>query len=540
MPEEGKPAKDNEPTVGDRLIRLATSWIGQLSAVVAAAILLIAKFKELDEALKGLRDWRFAIYAAAGLLLLLPFLVTIRDHLRKKVKIDGLSIKPGYFTLAPREDEENLQRTDGAHEEILKWLEERTGVLYLTGLSGTGKSSLLASWVLPKLSRQGRLVIRLRGYQEPIGAIEKELRKPDLVWKKPQDEPGDTRSLLEKACRHIRPKRLVIVLDQFEEFMILQDAAQRDGFQQLLASVVEDPVEGLTFLLVFRSDYIGLIERLELPALLQNMNWKEVPPFTEAAALEFVRRSGLQVSDDLLKDVLREAAEIEQKKGLIRPITINLSGMVLSRFATGLHGGFRPRGLIRGFLRESISLPAVRDVAPLVIPMMITESLTKRPPQTVEEIAKGSGVEAAAVRECLWALGQSDRGIVRPLDRDQQRWEIAHDFLVPLLDSIVARWRVSVWRRSRPWLPWIAAAALALAAAVVLNLRDPVHELAELGWSVRTKGNKWDISFAGAPPAESLRALRHIPKSLTSLYLGGTKVSDVSALKDLKSLRIIK
>ena len=50
MPEEaGKPATDNQPTAGDRLIRLAASWSGQLSALVAAAILLVAKFGRLDE-----------------------------------------------------------------------------------------------------------------------------------------------------------------------------------------------------------------------------------------------------------------------------------------------------------------------------------------------------------------------------------------------------------------------------------------------------------------------------------------------------------
>jgi hypothetical protein len=297
------------------------------------------------------------------------------------------------------------------------------------------------------------------------------LLKPGIVWKKPPDNISSIGELLDKACKHIRPKRLLIVLDQFEEFMILREAEQRQAFQNLLAEQVADPVDGLTCLLVLRSDYIGLIDGLRLPPLLQNRNWKEVPPFTETAALEFVRLSGLKVSEDLLKDVLREAAEIEQKKGLIRPITINLSGMVLSRFATGLHGGFRPGSLIRGFLRESLSLPRARDTATLVIPMMITESLTKRP-RTIDELAAGTGLSIAAVRDCLWALGQTDRGIVRPLGENQQTWEIAHDFLVPLLDSIVARWTVSIWRRSRPWLPWVVAGALSVSIAISVYQRS--------------------------------------------------------------------
>ena len=140
------------------------------------------------------------------------------------------------------------------------------------------------------------------------------MQKPGVIWQKPASEPSNARTLLEQACRHIRPQRLLVVLDQFEEFVILQDLERQNQFQKLIVSLVEIRVEGLKFLLTFRSDYIGLIERLALPPLLQNTNWMEVPPFTEIAAKDFVQKSGLQVRDDLLRDVLREAAEIEQTK----------------------------------------------------------------------------------------------------------------------------------------------------------------------------------------------------------------------------------
>jgi len=57
-----------------------------------------------------------------------------------------------------------------------------------------------------------------------------------------------------------------------------------------------------------------------------------ISPFTENAAQEFMRKSGLTLNPDLLRAVLREAAENEQTLGLIRPVTINLCGLVLSRF----------------------------------------------------------------------------------------------------------------------------------------------------------------------------------------------------------------
>jgi hypothetical protein len=182
--------------------------------------------------------------------------------------------------------------------------------------------------------------------------------------------------------------------------------------------------------------------------------------------------------------VLREAARIEQAKGLMRPITVNVCGLVLGRFISGLPRGFRPGGIIRGFLREAVEAPEIREVAPKTIPHLITETLTKRP-RTVPELARDTGIEETAVRGCLRILGRQDRGIVRPLDARQTTWEIAHDFLVPLLESILARWSVSVWRRMRPWAPALALAALAI-ALVSLRHRpeDPFRSLTQLRWTV--------------------------------------------------------
>ncbi len=76
-------------------------------------------------------------------------------------------------------------------------------------------------------------------------------------------------------------------------------------------------------------------------------------------------------------------------------------------------------------------------------------------------MAEASGLGQPAIRGCMLVLSQSDRAIVRPLDATHETWEVSHDFLVPLLDSIVARWTASVfWRRARPLLPWLAALTL--------------------------------------------------------------------------------
>src|SRR5271157_3318802 len=533
----------------ERTLGLAKSWVGLLAAYVVAVTATVSAIQKFAQPFKGASRWiQLALLAllAAPLVLALLFhaIPELLDRRRRKrlAEITG-HLQAGYFQLAPREDEASFTRADGKHEELLRWLEQRTSpILYLTGLSGSGKSSLLAAWVLPRLERKDTVVIRLRGYQDPVAVLEQELLRPGVIWQRPTAEAGGVRPLLERACRYIRPKRLLVVLDQFEEFVILQEPEKQKRFEQLMSDLGKQPIAGLTFLFVFRSDYIGLIEKLALPPLNQNTNWKEVPPFTESAARSFVQGSGLQVGDDVLRDVLREAAEIEQTKGIIRPVTINLCGLVLSRFATGLPRGFRPGGLVRGFLRESVLLPPIRDIAPVLVPHLITGYVTKRP-RTVAELAADTASDPAAVRGCLRMLGQSDRAIVRPLDEEQQTWEISHDFLVPLLDSIVGRWRMPFRRRLRSWLPWIAATAMVLVVVVAANWpRDPILELEDLGWKVHKTDKALELESAGLPlPRESLRALQRTSQPLhvtISMVDNITGISGWSVLNNLTELRL--
>jgi hypothetical protein len=67
----------------------------------------------------------------------------------------GHLIRPGYFRLEPYQEHDYkiFVRPDNAHISVRDWLvrSDRT-LLYLTGRSGTGKSSLLDAWVLPELN----------------------------------------------------------------------------------------------------------------------------------------------------------------------------------------------------------------------------------------------------------------------------------------------------------------------------------------------------------------------------------------------------
>ena len=463
-------------------LRVAQSWFVKLAAYCAAIAAAVVGIERLPDKL-GLSNEICAVIVLAPIAFAFLFhtIPAIRERrIRNRLKLVSGTLKAGYFQLGPRQDEEGFDRADRKHIEIYLWLKQSPKrLLYLVGASGAGKSSLLTAWVIPKLEREKTVVIRLRGFQDPASALEGELNK--IVRKKPGPKPNLS-SLLEAAHKTTVPFRLLIVFDQFEEFLILKEGAERERFLQFLIAEATMPSEGVSILLVFRDEYDGFIQQLKLPVPIWGDNFQKVSVFTEAAARDFLLGSGLTFDETLQSQVLLEAAEVEGTRGLIRPITVNLCGLVLSRFVTGLPRQFRPGHLIRGFVREAVFQPNIAEITPFLLPKLISQHLT-RTPRSIDDLTKGTELTCEQVRGVMFRLGEPERAIVRPLDHDLQIWEISHDFLVPIIDSMLARWRQSSWKRMRKWLP-LTAATIVLAVVFLIPrfIPDPITALTLRGW----------------------------------------------------------
>jgi hypothetical protein len=525
-------------------------WAALVAAATAAG--LIAAFDVLPTWLARRRAARLARRALAG---------TLKD--------------PGYFRLTPYDssarDQKAYRRPDGGPGRVLDWiLESRSPLLFLTGRSGTGKSSLLAASVLPALERKRQepwTVVTVRAYADPLREVIAGLKRPGSVWEHGQvPDQEEARALLELACIHLRakrsPRRLLIVVDQFEEFVIFHEERQRKELEILLRTLVDRPVPGLTVMLVLRSDYLASLEELELPRIRGGGrdNWVEIEAFTEKASREFLSRSGLKIGEGLLEDILREAAELEEADDLVRPITLNFMGTILDRSAAGRPRRLRARRLFRSYLQEAIASRDVREIAPQVLQHMLTPVGTKQP-RTVEELVARTDLSRGTVRGCMLQLG--NKGLVRCLDAKRDAWEISHDFLAPQLAVAVKRSRMGVWHRLRPWMAPAALTAwlltswigipLALESLVLRQIwslggevqhrHDGLHiEMKNRGVDLGTLARwlRWeknlralDLSFVDA---EDLGPLSFLTQ-LETLSLYDMKVSDLRPLSGLTGLR---
>ena len=214
--------------------------------------------------------------------------------------VSGKDVPPHSFRLGPYEtaDFANFTRYDGAHIAVNAWIDRATSpILYLTGLSGSGKSSILQAWILPERATRTPedTALIVRAYGDPGRALAGALTRHGLI--DPCGPDGAlSRALLEWAAEKAAPGQLLIIFDQFEEVLIAQDEESRAPLLALLTDLTATPIDGLTVLLALRSDYeaplIALINEAGLPAMraggsAEYQTWFEVPLFAHAHVKQF-------------------------------------------------------------------------------------------------------------------------------------------------------------------------------------------------------------------------------------------------------------
>ena len=332
---------------------------------------------------------------------------------------------------------------------------------------------------------------------------------------------------------------LLIVLDQFEEFVILAGSDRQKAFAAFLADLRARPIKGLKLLLVLRSDYTTAIDELGLPLLRQGENWQEVGRFTIAAGTKFMARSGLALQQDALDRLAVSASELDDSPGMIRPITLNVVGHVLSQgraTAPSLDAG----RLVRHYIEQSVEQPGIRAFAPRVLGELVTEQGTKRP-RSEQELVDQTGFrpgEVRAVMNGLWASA-----LARPLDAAQGQWELSHDFVARAVARYLGRrrldWPGMVRAYAAPALFGLMAAAAVGAIAWNVTAADRMRaQLADFG--IDASQDQLEAAVSPRFKAENWTkagALLGKLTALQSLNLTRTQIADLGPLKGLTALQ---
>ncbi|HEV3119424.1 MAG TPA: SUMF1/EgtB/PvdO family nonheme iron enzyme [Gemmataceae bacterium] len=422
--------------------------LGVLSVVIAIKVSL-HQFPDLERAIPA---WAYGVLFGLCLVAVVAQVVqeSITERTRRSMQM--LAVKTGaeqtgYFRIGPYrstpEDRAKFKRADHAETKALEWIETSSQILlYLCGDSGSGKSSLLNAFVLPKMREQGCTVVEARAWQDPERALRDALLKLSGPRRQNAESQG-LRETVEDAAKQARD-RLLIVLDQFEEFVILGKPEQQQKFAAFVAELKSRPVKGLSLLLVMRSEYQVPLEEIGLPLLRSGENLFQVGRFIFSAASAFIKGSGLDLQADAIDRLLTSAAELDETPGMVRPITLNVIGYVLASgksIAPSLDAGV----LIRRYIERTVEQPGIRDCGPQLLEQMITEQGTKRP-RSEEQLVADTKLRRAEVRAVLNALDEA--GLARTLDEERAEWELSHDFVAHAVGRFLSRRRSQMLRHA--------------------------------------------------------------------------------------------
>ncbi len=577
---KNNPSKSTEPSkLAEEQVKKSFlgNWILQASALVAVVTAYLTAIKlfgtELDFILKQHDTLTWIVLSLPFVIVLvcniLPTL--IRKHRDKNLRIlaiEGTLKYPRYFRVRPfeTEDRDEYYRADGADHDVTQWIQKQSQpLLYLTGFSGTGKSSLLQASVMPSLEEHGWVTLMARSFANPAQTISNALYKENAVWVRPPNKADNLREQLIQACSYLRSKnkQLLIVLDQFEEFLILHEKHEQRDFSQSLSDLVTTPIDGLTLLLVIRSDYITLVRKNGLPALHDRENWLELGKYTYTMAKEFFKNSELELSQELIEQMLRGLSEIEETPNMYRLIGLNMLGLVLSESPEQL--SLSPARLIPHYVKTKLSDPEISPYAYSVLRPMISEAGTKHP-RSISNLVENSGLDAWRVEGTLKRLSLA--GLVRPLDSEFRYWEVAHDFLAALIGQQLGNLHRPLWgivnRNATPILIFLWIGLFFGGLVYWKNTADTLLKALahDNGFTITVNSNNCyelkanlsvdnrnltaffvgyydiacldiDLSITGISDLTALSGLT----SLQKLRLNGTDVNDLTGLSGLTSLQ---
>jgi hypothetical protein len=352
--------------------------------------------------------------------------------LRRQKRREAIALEPAimegvdeYFRLDPyvKQSPADFSREDQAHEKVLQWLRgTEQPLLFLSGVSGAGKSSVLQGYVLPKLKEEGWRIDEISEFTDPLGRLQSALAAPRR-----------------------RGIRLLVVFDQFEEFIILEGQKSTEEQHRLLARLHEfreAPLPAACLLFAFRSEYYNAVVGLDLTELGSRSTYIEIAPFERGAARRFLERAPQHPSTMLVNRMLDGADALDDMPGLYRPVVLNMFGLALRRFDQAFTG--RAERIIQAYLAAAISDKPIREIAPRIIKEMITNASTKQV-QSVTSVSTATRLRKTDVTACLNRLAA--RGLARRVGEAAGMWELSHDFVARQFALLLGRLRPNPWRR---------------------------------------------------------------------------------------------
>jgi hypothetical protein len=321
----------------------------------------------------------------------------------------------------------------------------------LIGDSGIGKTSLVQAGIFPTLRTRGWSVAWCRPLDDPGRSI------PPALWHQLMEGPAPQvgmRDILQLIASAYQDRKLLIVIDQFEDIIPTLDASKSSGLLQALADAHNAPAANLHLVICYRGDaeprvgrfwqqisssasglpryYLGPLSDIGARTALGTVFYSQFPNVGASYFQTLVERIVSDVGAESLSSVgvslyppfLQMAAEglIKVSEDGGQPANLGLYQKV---------GG--AKHLIGRYLSDQLQrLGAHAQECRSILVNLSTNQRRQR--KTREDIATQTGISSGLVDSCLLDLQN-----LRLVHAVEDQWEIVHDFLSQRIsDELVA------------------------------------------------------------------------------------------------------
>ena len=249
------------------------------------------------------------------------------------------------------------------------------------------------------------------------------------------------KDFLTRASGMLGGRRLVVLLDQFEEMFTLQDEAARDAFARQLLSCLDDNLLPVRWLLALRGEWLSQLAKLDLQTHNPFANQYLLNAFDRAQAREIVvepaRRLGVRYATGLVEALIDDLAQ----EGRIAPPQLQLVCSFLFDSLDGepeislaaYEGAGRASGILRGYLKrvlEGPDLAAWHSAAERALEALVTAE-GRRDARTRDDLVAvlaADGIDEGTVDRVLDLLHR--KRLLRNPENRPGVYELVHDYLL--------------------------------------------------------------------------------------------------------------
>ena len=190
----------------------------------------------------------------------------------------------------------------------------KSSFVFVVGVSGSGKSSLVRAKLIPEYSNEkGYQVFVIKPRRNPLEQLKSvftsDLNEADLDVIEAIEQLIDRGDLL-SAVKELTQKPVLLVIDQFEEVFTLCSQKQEQGkFLKMLALVAEQSTADLVVVATMRADFMGECSDTNLDKIInEQMVW--LSPMTKAEFTEAIVKPALtqryELGEGLLEGILSD------------------------------------------------------------------------------------------------------------------------------------------------------------------------------------------------------------------------------------------